>query len=116
MGGRCRMRDPKNMVPGQAVPGPLPGFSPGVLTMSLNAFRALPLRLAPVLLALASFLIAPAARASEADLVLPDFSSVSFMGITGFNLLLVGMGICLAGMGFGLAIFMQLRALPVHKS
>jgi len=84
--------------------------------MSLNALRALPFRLAPVLLALASLLVAPAARASEASLVLPDFSIAEFMGISGYNLLLGGMLICALGMGFGMWIFFQLRALPVHQS
>jgi K(+)-stimulated pyrophosphate-energized sodium pump len=58
---------------------------------------------------------APAA-ASEAELVLPDFRAVAFLGVTGFDLLLWGLGVCVLGMLFGLVIYRQLKALPVHQS
>ncbi len=58
---------------------------------------------------------APAA-ASEAELVLPDLGSVSFLGISGHNLLLGGLVVCVLGIGFGLAMYSQLKNLPVHKS
>ena len=58
---------------------------------------------------------APAA-ASEAELVLPDFRAVSFLGVTGYDLLLWGLGVCVLGMLFGLVIYRQLKALPVHQS
>lgn len=57
-----------------------------------------------------------AARASEADLVLPDFKAVSFIGVSGYNLLLWGIVVCLLGIGFGFAVFIKLKKLPVHKS
>ncbi len=57
-----------------------------------------------------------AASASEADLVLPDLSSVSFQGFTGHNLLLFGLFVCVLGMLFGMIIYGQLRKLPVHSS
>jgi len=56
------------------------------------------------------------AFASEADLVIPDLASVSFMGVTGYNLLLAGLAICVLGVVFGLVQSMQISKLPVHKS
>src|SRR5713226_3736447 len=52
----------------------------------------------------------------EANLKLPDLSSVSFLGIDGHKLLLFGILFCLFGLGFGLAIYVRLKNLPVHKS
>jgi K(+)-stimulated pyrophosphate-energized sodium pump len=52
----------------------------------------------------------------EADLVVPDLSTVTFFGTDGHTLLLGGILISLLGMGFGLAMYMQLRNAPVHKS
>ncbi len=66
--------------------------------------------------ALLAFLSAMPASASEADLVLPDFRSVSFLGITGFDLLLGGLVVCVLGMLFGLMMYIQLKNLPVHQS
>ena len=59
---------------------------------------------------------ASAAQASEAELKLPDLRTVRFMGIDGHTLLLGGMGVCALGFVIGLAIYTQLRDLPVHKS
>ncbi len=62
-------------------------------------------------------LLAPApAMASEAELVMPDLSSVSFLGVDGHSLLLGGLVICVLGIVFGLAMYSQLKNLPVHKS
>ncbi len=59
----------------------------------------------------------PASEASgEAGLKLPDLSSVSFLGIDGHNLLMIGILFCIAGLGFGLAIYMRLKNLPVHRA
>ena len=54
----------------------------------------------------------------EAALQLPDLSSVSFLNgaIDGHKLLLIGLLFCVFGLGFGLAIFMRLKNLPVHRS
>src|SRR5262245_28539451 len=59
-----------------------------------------------------------AASASEADLILPDLGTpnVSFQGVTGHNLLLFGLVICVLGMLFGFMIYRRLKALPVHHS
>jgi K(+)-stimulated pyrophosphate-energized sodium pump len=53
----------------------------------------------------------------EASLELPDLSSVTFFnGITGHNLLMIGIVISVLGLGFGLAIYMNLKKLPVHRA
>ena len=57
------------------------------------------------------------AAGGEANLKLPDLSGVNFVGgVNGHNLLLVGLVICALGLAFGLAIYMQLKKLPVHKA
>ncbi|OIP36158.1 MAG: sodium-translocating pyrophosphatase [Deltaproteobacteria bacterium CG2_30_66_27] len=66
--------------------------------------------------ALVLVLLATAANASEADLVIPDLATESFLGMNGHNLLLVGLAICLLGIAFSLVQFSQIRNLPVHKS
>ncbi|MDA8132844.1 MAG: sodium-translocating pyrophosphatase [Elusimicrobia bacterium] len=69
------------------------------------------------LAAAAALLLASApAFASEAELVIPDLSSVSFLGMTGHNLLLAGLVICVLGVLFGIVQSMQISKLPVHKS
>jgi len=60
-------------------------------------------------------------EAGEAALKLPDLSSVSFLGanghgMDGHSLLLIGLVFCVFGLGFGMAIFMRLKNLPVHRS
>jgi K(+)-stimulated pyrophosphate-energized sodium pump len=52
----------------------------------------------------------------EASLVLPDLSTVDFMGINGRTLLMGGLFICALGMLFGLIVLNQLKNLPVHAS
>src|SRR5438067_10778803 len=69
--------------------------------------------------ALLSVLIAPAAFAQaggEANLKLPDLSSVNFLGVDGHRLLMVGIVFCIFGLGFGLVIYSRLKNLPVHRS
>src|SRR5688572_14178642 len=53
---------------------------------------------------------------SEKDLVLPDLSSVQFVGMDGWTLLLVGIGVCVLGLLFGLVIYQQLKKMPVHAA
>jgi len=56
-------------------------------------------------------------QGGEASLELPDLTQVTFLnGITGHNLLLFGIVICVLGLGFGLAIYMNLQRLPVHRA
>ena len=52
----------------------------------------------------------------EANLRLPDLSSVSFLGTDGHKLLLFGIGICILGLLFGMTIFTRLKNMPVHRS
>ncbi|HTZ83844.1 MAG TPA: sodium-translocating pyrophosphatase [Candidatus Acidoferrales bacterium] len=54
----------------------------------------------------------------EASLKLPDLSSVNFFNgaINGHKLLLFGIIFCILGLLFGLAIYMRLKNLPVHRS
>src|SRR5258706_2426251 len=54
--------------------------------------------------------------ASEDSLILPDLSSVHFMGVPGRTLLMWGLLVCVAGLAFGLFFYQRLRNLPVHKS
>ncbi|NTU93393.1 MAG: sodium-translocating pyrophosphatase [Chlorobiaceae bacterium] len=57
------------------------------------------------------------AYASEADLVLPDLSSVAFLGgIPGHTLLMYGLAVCLFGMVFGLIQYKAIQNLPVHSA
>jgi len=52
----------------------------------------------------------------EASLILPNLGQVSFHGYNARTLLMVGLGVCILGLLFGLIIFTQLKNLPVHKS
>jgi K(+)-stimulated pyrophosphate-energized sodium pump len=58
----------------------------------------------------------PAAHKSEIDLMMPDLSSVHFLGLPGNQLLMGGLLICVLGLVFGLVIYGRLKNLPVHKS
>src|SRR5690242_1907993 len=52
----------------------------------------------------------------EANLILPDLSTVNFFGMNGHALLMIGLLFCVGGLLFGLAIYVQLKNLPVHRS
>jgi K(+)-stimulated pyrophosphate-energized sodium pump len=52
----------------------------------------------------------------EANLVLPDLSSATFLGMDGQSLLTLGLLVCLGGLAFGMASFTQLKNMPVHRS
>ena len=52
----------------------------------------------------------------EANLRLPDLSQVTFYGVDGHKLLLIGILFCVFGLGFGLTIYTRLRNLPVHRA
>jgi K(+)-stimulated pyrophosphate-energized sodium pump len=69
------------------------------------------------LLLLASPTIAQSHEGGEANLHLPDLSEVKFFGgIDGHSLLLTGLIVCVLGLLFGLAMYMNLKKLPVHRS
>ena len=50
--------------------------------------------------------------ASEADLVVPKFAS----NPTSYHLLLIGMGVCVAGLVYGLVEYFNVKGKPAHKS
>ncbi len=53
----------------------------------------------------------------EANLVLPELRDVTFFNsISGHNLLMIGIVISILGLGFGLAIYMNLKKLPGHEA
>ena len=59
------------------------------------------------------------AGGGEANLMLPDLTSVNFAnfcGMNGHHLLSIGLLFCVGGLLFGLAIYVQLKNLPVHRS
>src|SRR6266404_2369109 len=77
--------------------------------------------LATLLLLTAGYAVAQPAEQTtesggEAALKLPDLSSVSFLGMDGHRLLMIGLLFCVFGLGFGLIIYMQLKNAPVHRS
>ena len=73
--------------------------------------------LAFIILGASAALAQPAPETGgEAGLKLPDLSTVSFLGMDGHNLLMIGILFCIAGLGFGLAIYMRLKNLPVHRA
>src|ERR1700678_248048 len=72
--------------------------------------------LAALLLTVGQALAQTDEAGGEAALKLPDLSSVSFLGMNGHNLLMIGRLFCVFGLGFGMAIFMRLKNLPVHRS
>ncbi|HET9831534.1 MAG TPA: sodium-translocating pyrophosphatase [Vicinamibacterales bacterium] len=60
---------------------------------------------------------APAsAGGGEANLKLPDLSTVEFRGVNGRTLLMGGLLVAALGLVFGLVAFTQLKNLPVHSS
>jgi len=56
------------------------------------------------------------APGGEANLRLPDLSSVNFLGINGHTLLMYGLILCVLGLLFGWVIYTTLKNLPVHAS
>jgi K(+)-stimulated pyrophosphate-energized sodium pump len=90
-----------------------------------EAFLKRPYKTVAVLLGLLLPAIAPtiaqaqpehAGGGGEANLVLPDLSTVNFLGLNGHALLMFGLLFCVGGLLFGLAIYVQLKNLPVHRT
>jgi K(+)-stimulated pyrophosphate-energized sodium pump len=62
---------------------------------------------------------APAhAPGGEANLVLPDLTNpaITFLGMSGHSLLMIGLLVCAVGLLFGVLTYVQLQRMPVHKS
>jgi K(+)-stimulated pyrophosphate-energized sodium pump len=57
-----------------------------------------------------------AAHGGEANLILPDLSTSEFFGMNGRTLLMLGLLVCVGGLGFGMLSYSSLRKLPVHRS
>jgi K(+)-stimulated pyrophosphate-energized sodium pump len=56
------------------------------------------------------------AHGGEANLKLPDLAQVTVGGVSGRVLLMVGLVVCLFGLGFGALTYFRLRELAVHAS
>jgi K(+)-stimulated pyrophosphate-energized sodium pump len=65
---------------------------------------------------LAGLFLPALAFGSEANLVLPDLASQSFLGLDGKTLLMIGIVVSALGLVFGAVQYTQLKNLPVHKS
>jgi K(+)-stimulated pyrophosphate-energized sodium pump len=53
----------------------------------------------------------------EANLILPNLDSATFLGgMGGRSVLMIGLVVCALGFLFGLAIYTRLRKMPVHKA
>ncbi len=52
----------------------------------------------------------------EANLQLPDLSTVKFLGMNGHSLLMFGPLACILGMVFGLFMYVHLKGLPAHRA
>jgi K(+)-stimulated pyrophosphate-energized sodium pump len=85
------------------------GVAPGVLAQTAAA---------PPAPALSAVPAPPSGHhgGGEASLKLPDLGQATFVGINGRTLLMAGLVICVLGLVFGLVIYTQLKALPVHRS
>jgi len=107
----------------------LPGNDGNLAAMMKVAFDLLRRqhKMVAALAALVFAALAPAAALAqgeqsgggEANLVVPDLKTVSFANFGGMNghvLLMYGLLFCVGGMLFGLAIYTQLKNLPVHQS
>jgi len=79
----------------------------------MHARTPFPAKLTTLLLCLS----AAAARAGDADLNIPPLDKVAFdglWGVTGMQLMYMGIVMCAIGAIFGLVQYMQTKALPVH--
>ena len=92
-------------------------FTPTLLTLALVA-GSLAMPVAGVLGAQEAAAPGQAPRhvGGEANLVIPDLSSVEFLGVNGHTLLMSGILISALGLLFGLVIYSRLKNLPVHQS
>jgi K(+)-stimulated pyrophosphate-energized sodium pump len=52
----------------------------------------------------------------EVNLRLPDLAQVSFLGVSGHDILLTGIIVCVLGLLFGLWTYNAVKSLPVHRS
>ena len=86
------------------------GLGRGPVAALVALFLALPL---------AAQEVAPAHRpGGEVNLQLPDLSrtDILFLGMTGHQILLYGLAVCVLGLLFGFWTYRAVRGLPVHRS
>jgi K(+)-stimulated pyrophosphate-energized sodium pump len=84
------------------------------------ALRSLSLPVLSLVMAALAVLILPLrAFASELDLEIPAIDTTYQLfgnAVSGHTLLLLGIGVCVLGMAFGLLMFSQVKRMPAHKS
>ncbi|HEY2083523.1 MAG TPA: sodium-translocating pyrophosphatase, partial [Verrucomicrobiae bacterium] len=76
-------------------------------------------KLSPVLVLFFLCSLATSAFAGEADIHIPDLTSVKFAGLggmSGHTLMMLGIVVCAIGALFGIVQYLQTKALPVHAS
>jgi len=90
----------------------------GRFSLALSKFRPALIAIGAAITTFTFALPTYAQHGGEASLELPDLRTVSFFNgsVTGHNLLMIGILISLLGLGFGLAIYMNLKKLPVHRA
>jgi K(+)-stimulated pyrophosphate-energized sodium pump len=86
------------------------------MSLEFDRYRSLTSALRRVIGVMLLMLTASVARASEADIVVPDLHGSSFFGISGYALLVAGIVVCLLGMVFGWFAYKGIKKLPVHHS
>ncbi|MFO1475428.1 MAG: sodium-translocating pyrophosphatase [Verrucomicrobiota bacterium] len=76
-------------------------------------------KLISALVLLCLFGAATSVFGSDADIKIPDLTSVKFAGLggmTGHALMMLGIAVCAIGALFGIVQYLQTKALPVHES
>src|SRR5437016_5030769 len=86
-----------------------------MFSTSLSALmrRSMPLLLLAILVMAGS---APLLAQGEAEIKIPDLSVYAPFGIPGPTILVIGLGVSVLGLVFGLMMYKHLRNLPVHQS
>jgi K(+)-stimulated pyrophosphate-energized sodium pump len=95
----------------------VPGWLASAWCQRCRLAKAVAAGAALTLVGATSALAQPAEQAAgEANLKLPDFTQVQFLGVGGHRLLMVGILFCIFGLFFGLTIYSRLKNLPVHRA
>jgi K(+)-stimulated pyrophosphate-energized sodium pump len=97
----------------------LPGIIEGSEENTIMPLRRVLLLVTTFLLSIVAAVPAFAQKdtGGEANLILPDLRSVTFLnGVNGANLLMGGLVVAGLGLVFGLVIYTKLRNMPVHSS
>ncbi len=81
-----------------------------------RAIQRLGVLVVGVMMASPAFAQASPQQAGEANLQLPDFTKVQFLGMDGHRLLMFGILFCIFGLLFGLVSYSRLKGLPVHHA